>query len=239
MWNKPSDSERIDAVTTWLDATNIAYDLYFHPASPTIELAKRHWRDDGSKHCKNLFFRNHKGNRHYLVCFDCDRTLSIHDLEARLHQGKLSFASPARIAIASDHGGFEQKQALTAYIADELGFDVTDMGPDTDASVDYPDYAAPVAKAVSAGEADRGVLVCGTGIGMAVAADKVAGVRASSITSVPFAELFRQHNNGNVVCLSGRFVDLEVNKEIVKTFLTTEFEGGRHEARVAKIMALD
>lgn len=144
-----------------------------------------------------------------------------------------------RIAIASDHGGFEQKQALATYIADELGFDVTDMGPDTDASVDYPDYAAPVAKAVSAGEADRGVLVCGTGIGMAVAADKVAGVRASSITSVPFAELFRQHNNGNVVCLSGRFVDLEVNKEIVKTFLTTEFEGGRHEARVAKIMALD
>ena len=97
MWNNPSDSERIDAVTTWLDATNIAYDLYFHPASPTIELAKRHWRDDGSKHCKNLFFRNHKGNRHYLVCFDCDRTLSIHDLEARLHQGKLSFASPERM----------------------------------------------------------------------------------------------------------------------------------------------
>ena len=97
MWNKPSDSERIDAVTAWLDAADIAYDLYFHPASPTIELAKRHWRDDGSKHCKNLFFRNHKGNRHYLVCFDCDRTLSIHDLEARLHQGKLSFASPERM----------------------------------------------------------------------------------------------------------------------------------------------
>ena len=97
MWNKPSDSERIDAVTAWLDAADIAYDLYFHPASPTIELAKRHWRDDGSKHCKNLFFRNHKGNRHYLVCFDCDRTLSIHDLEARLHQGKQSFASPERM----------------------------------------------------------------------------------------------------------------------------------------------
>ena len=77
MWNKPSDSERIDAVTTWLDATNIAYDLYFHPASPTIELAKRHWRDDGSKHCKNLFFRNHKGNRHYLVCFDMMRYLGL------------------------------------------------------------------------------------------------------------------------------------------------------------------
>ena len=77
MWNKPSDSERIDAVTAWLDAADIAYDLYFHPASPTIELAKRHWRDDGSKHCKNLFFRNHKGNRHYLVCFDWRMALAM------------------------------------------------------------------------------------------------------------------------------------------------------------------
>ncbi len=144
-----------------------------------------------------------------------------------------------RIAIASDHGGFEQKQALVAYLAEDLGCEVLDMGPDSDASVDYPDYAAPVARAVASGEVDRGVLVCGTGIGMALAADKVAGVRASSITSVPFAELFRQHNNGNVVCLSGRFVDLDVNKEIVKTFLSTEFEGGRHEGRVAKVMALD
>lgn len=144
-----------------------------------------------------------------------------------------------RIAIASDHGGFEQKQALVAYLAEDLGCEVFDMGPDSDAPVDYPDYAAPVARAVASGEVDRGVLVCGTGIGMALAADKVAGVRASSITSVPFAELFRQHNNGNVVCLSGRFVDLDVNKEIVKTFLSTEFEGGRHEGRVAKVMALD
>lgn len=144
-----------------------------------------------------------------------------------------------RIAIASDHGGFEQKQALVAYVADELGYEVEDMGPDSDASVDYPDYAVKVARAVSDGSADRGILVCGTGIGMALAADKVAGVRASSITSVPFAELFRQHNNGNVVCLSGRFVDPEVNKEIVKVFLTTEFEGGRHEGRVAKVMSLD
>lgn len=97
MWSKPSDSERIDAVTAWLDAAGIPYDLYFHPASPTIDLAKRHWRDDGSKHCKNLFFRNHKGDRHYLVSFDCDRELAIRDLEARLHQGKLSFASPQRM----------------------------------------------------------------------------------------------------------------------------------------------
>lgn len=144
-----------------------------------------------------------------------------------------------RVAIASDHGGFEQKQALASYISDELGCEVVDMGPDTDASVDYPDFAVKVARSVSTGEAERGVLVCGTGIGMALAADKVAGVRASSITSVPFAELFRQHNNGNVVCLSGRFVDLDVNEAIVKTFLETDFEGGRHEARVARVMALD
>ena len=144
-----------------------------------------------------------------------------------------------RIAIGADHGGFEQKQELKDYIANELGCEVEDMGCDSTESVDYPDYAAPVARAVAEGSADFGVLVCGTGIGMAIAADKIDGVRASSITSPAFAELFRQHNNGNVVCLSGRFVDLDVNKEIVKTFLTTAFEGGRHEGRVAKITALE
>ena len=144
-----------------------------------------------------------------------------------------------RVAIASDHGGFDQKGALADFMATELSCDVTDFGPETGDSVDYPDYAVKVAQAVSSGDADFGVLICGTGIGMAVAADKVSGVRASSITSPAFAELFSQHNNGNVGCLSGRFVDLEVNKQIVKTFLTTEFEGGRHERRVEKIMALD
>ncbi|MDM8275721.1 ribose 5-phosphate isomerase B [Enorma phocaeensis] len=143
-----------------------------------------------------------------------------------------------RVAIAADHGGFEQKEQLKAYIA-ELGHEVEDFGTTNEKSVDYPDYALPVAQAVSSGSADRGVLVCGTGIGMALTADKVAGVRASSITSPQFAELFRQHNNGNVVCLSGRFVDLDVNKEIVKVFLSTDFEGGRHAQRVEKIMALD
>ena len=129
-----------------------------------------------------------------------------------------------RIAIGADHGGFEQKQELAAYIANELGCEVEDMGCDS---------------TEAEGSADFGVLVCGTGIGMAIAADKIDGVRASSITSPAFAELFRQHNNGNVVCLSGRFVDLAVNKEIVKTFLTTAFEGGRHEGRIAKITALE
>ena len=144
-----------------------------------------------------------------------------------------------RVEIGSDHAGFEQKQALVDYLASELGQDVIDLGPDSEERVDYPDYAALVARAVAQGDADRGVLVCGTGIGVALAADKVAGIRASSITTPEFAELFRQHNDGNVVCLSGRFVEPEVNREIVRVFLTTEFEGGRHADRVAKIMALD
>ena len=90
--------QRSRKVFDYLDAHHIKYEAYFHPASPTIEIAKQYWRNDGSVHCKNLFFRNHKGNRHYLVCFDCDRDMAIHDLEQRLRQGKLSFASPERMA---------------------------------------------------------------------------------------------------------------------------------------------
>ena len=88
---------RSKKVFDYLDAHNIKYEVYFHPESPTIEIAKQYWRNDGSVHCKNLFFRNHKGNRHYLVCFDCDQDMAIHDMEHRLHQGKLSFASPQRM----------------------------------------------------------------------------------------------------------------------------------------------
>ena len=142
------------------------------------------------------------------------------------------------ISIASDHAGFDQKQELVDYLTGQ-GYDVIDRGPDSDDRVDYPDYAAAVAHDVSGGTADRGVLVCGTGIGIAIAADKVAGVRASSITSPEFADLFRRHNDGNVIGLSGRFVDPAVNRDIVKVFLTSEFEGGRHAARVEKIMKLD
>ena len=89
--------ERRDKVFQWLDSHNIEYSWYEHPEAPTIEIAREFWRKDGSKHCKNLFFRNHKGNRHYLVVLDCERDLDIHDLEKRLHQGKLSFASPQRM----------------------------------------------------------------------------------------------------------------------------------------------
>ena len=89
--------ERETIVREFLDRHKIRYDIYHHPASPTIEEAKAYWREDGSKHCKNLFFRNHKGDRHYLVCFDSERSLAIRDLEARLRQGKLTFASPERM----------------------------------------------------------------------------------------------------------------------------------------------
>lgn len=144
-----------------------------------------------------------------------------------------------RVAIASDHAGFIQKQPLVDFMTNEMGIEVVDLGPETEDRVDYPDYAEKVARMVASGEVDRGVLVCGTGIGMAIAADKIAGVRASSITTPDFADLFRRHNDGNVVCLSGRFVDVDVNKDIIKVFLTSEFEGGRHAQRVAKIMKLD
>ena len=90
-------TERIQKVLDYLDKKGYTYDYYEHPEAPTIAIAKEHWKQDGSKHCKNLFFRNHKGNRHYLVVLDCEQDLDIHDLEHRLHQGKLSFASPTRM----------------------------------------------------------------------------------------------------------------------------------------------
>ncbi len=88
---------RKQAVYQYLNELGVEYSSYDHPEAPTIEIARNYWQNDGSKHCKNLFFRNHKGNRHYLVVFDCDRNIAIHDLEQRLHQGKLSFASEARM----------------------------------------------------------------------------------------------------------------------------------------------
>ena len=142
------------------------------------------------------------------------------------------------IAIASDHAGFEQKQILGAYLR-EKGYEVKDLGPLSEGRCDYPDFAALVGRAVADGSADFGILVCGTGIGMAIAANKIAGVRAANVTTPEFAALSREHNNANVVCLSGRFVTPEVNEACVDAFLTTAFAGGRHGDRVAKIMALE
>ncbi len=143
-----------------------------------------------------------------------------------------------KIAIAADHAGFEEKQLLVDYLR-ELGHEVIDRGPANDNRVDYPDFAALVARDIADGAVDRGVLVCGTGIGMAVAANKVHGVRAANVTSPEFAALAREHNDANIVTVSGRFVSDETNRAIVKTFLETEFAGGRHVGRVEKIMALE
>lgn len=143
-----------------------------------------------------------------------------------------------RISIASDHAGFEQKQELAAYLT-SCGHDVVDRGPASDDRVDYPDFAALVAHDVADGSAEYGVLVCGTGIGMAVAANKIHGIRAVNVINMQFAELAREHNNANVVTLSGRFVELDENKRILDTFLSTAFGGGRHAGRVEKIMALE
>ena len=143
-----------------------------------------------------------------------------------------------RIAVASDHAGFIQKAPIIEHIR-SLGHEVIDLGPATDDRVDYPDFADKVARRVSEGTADRGILICGTGIGMAMTADKVPGVRATVVQTNKFAELCREHNDCNVICLSGRFTAPMDNCEFVKTFLTTEFGGGRHTQRVAKIMAED
>lgn len=143
-----------------------------------------------------------------------------------------------RVAVASDHAGFCQKAQVVDFIT-SLGHEAVDLGPATDDRVDYPDFAHKVAWGVAGGEYDRGVLICGTGIGMAMTADKVPGIRAVAIQTPGFAELCREHNDANVVCLSGRFVDPATNDEIVRIFLTQEFGGGRHAARVEKMMRED
>lgn len=143
-----------------------------------------------------------------------------------------------RVAIASDHAGFIQKDPLADYLRGR-GHDVVDCGPATDARCDYPDFADKVARLVARGEAERGVVICGTGLGVAITADKVAGVRACPIQTVEFARLAREHNDANVICLSGRFVSLEDNEAILDAFLATDFQGGRHAVRVEKIMRED
>ena len=143
-----------------------------------------------------------------------------------------------KISVGSDHAGFDQKQQIVAYLK-ECGHEVIDRGPDSDDRVDYPDYAVKVGMDVAFDRAERGVLICGTGIGMCIVANKLPKIRCANLTSPEFAELARAHNDVNVVALSGRFVDLDTNKKIIDTFLTTEFEGGRHAKRLAKLLPLE
>jgi ribose 5-phosphate isomerase B len=143
-----------------------------------------------------------------------------------------------RVAIASDHAGFALKAVLTRLL-DELAVPYDDYGPATDAPVDYPDLAAAVSQAVRTGHADRGILICGTGIGMSIAANKVPGIRAALATNVEMARLGRAHNDANVVTLGGRTTAPDEARAIVRVFLSTAFDGGRHQTRVAKIAQLE
>ena len=138
------------------------------------------------------------------------------------------------IAIASDHAGFELKQLLAKDLA-ELGYEVLDLGTDGPASVDYPDFGDAMARAIEAGKAARGVLICGSGIGITMAANRHRSVRAAPCHDTTSARLARLHNNANVLGLGARLIGVETARDCLRTFLSTEFEGGRHERRVAKM----
>src|SRR3954453_12554186 len=134
--------------------------------------------------------------------------------------------SPMKIAIAADHAGFALKETLRRKLADE-GHEVVDFGAASADSCDYPDFAQPVARDVAQGRSDRGILVCSTGIGMAMAANKVAGVRAAPAQSEDEVRLTRQHNDANVLTIGARYLDEEKSAALIRTFLNTEFSGGR------------
>ena len=143
-----------------------------------------------------------------------------------------------KVALASDHGGINIKNEI-ADLMNEMGIEFEDFGCDCSTSVDYPDYAQPVAEKVAAGEFDRGILICGTGIGMSIAANKVKGIRAALVHDVFSAEATRAHNNSNVLTMGERVVGPGLARMIAKVWLTTEFEGGRHENRINKIANLE
>ncbi len=143
-----------------------------------------------------------------------------------------------KIALAADHAGFELKDSLCSEL-EKAGHEVVDFGTDSAQSVDYPDFAGKVAHYVAAGDSDCGILVCSTGVGMSMAANKVDGIRAALATIPDEVELTRKHNDANVLTLGARYFDTPKAMELVNIFLATEFEGGRHARRVAKIAELE
>jgi ribose 5-phosphate isomerase B len=142
------------------------------------------------------------------------------------------------IVIGSDHGGLNLKTALNSYLT-RRGFQVSDIGTDNDASVDYPDFGRKVAETVISGQAELGVLICGTGIGMSIVANKIPGIRAALVTDVFMARMAREHNNANILVLGGRVLDEQKACDLVGAWLDATFEGGRHQGRIDKITALE
>lgn len=136
-----------------------------------------------------------------------------------------------RIAIGNDHAAVELKQEIKQYV-ESLGHEVVNFGTDTNESCNYPEFGEKVGKAVVSGEFDCGILICGTGVGISIAANKVNGVRAAVCSDVTTARLVKQHNNANIIAFGARIVGSELAKDIVKAYLEAEFEGGRHQARI-------
>lgn len=143
-----------------------------------------------------------------------------------------------KIAIGCDHGGFDHKNAIKEHLI-ERGFDVSDFGIYEKKSVDYPDIAVKVASSVAEGESTLGILVCGTGIGMSLAANKVKGIRAAACSEHFSAKYTRLHNNSNILCLGGRVIGIGTALELVDLFVDTPFEGGRHQIRIDKITKIE
>lgn len=144
----------------------------------------------------------------------------------------------SKIAVGSDHAGFDMKESIKSQLQSE-GYDVDDKGTFGKNSCDYPDFAAAVARAVAAGEAAAGIIVCSTGIGVSMTANKVRGVRAALVHHAYEAEMTRRHNDANVLCLGANITGPAIALNAVKTFLNTDFEGGRHQRRVDKMMAVE
>lgn len=136
-----------------------------------------------------------------------------------------------KIAMACDHGGLELKESIKMYL-EEQGIEVLDLGTNTTDSVDYPEYGKACGEAVASGKVQRGIVCCGTGIGISIAANKVKGIRCALCTDVHMAEMTRKHNDANILAMGGRIIDVETAKNITQTWLDTEFEGGRHQRRV-------
>lgn len=143
-----------------------------------------------------------------------------------------------KIAISSDHGGNTLRKEIVNLL-NELGIDYKDFGPQTDDSVDFPDYAKPVAEGVITGEFEKGILICGTGIGMSISANKIKGIRCALVHDVFSAKATREHNDSNILAMGERVIGPGLAREIAKTWLTSEFEGGRHEKRIQKITELE
>ncbi len=143
-----------------------------------------------------------------------------------------------RVALGADHAGVLLKDVVRSKLESQ-GIVVQDVGTADEASVDYPDYAVAVGRSVATGDADRGILVCGTGLGMAIAANKVDGVRATAIVDLESARLAREHNDANVLALGARLTSPELAWQIVEVFLDTPFAGGRHQRRLEKITAIE